>query len=425
MKNGKNMVLIGVAVCIALLASLTSPVLASEDETLNIYGNANLDDTINGLDLTYTERIRFGLEDPTTLADANYDTYIDMGDVLQEALIILGREKKLTVIDSNDRKVTLDMPIERIIVLSTGGPADPLCILEAEDKIVGINGMIAASLSHPSLYDIPSVGWPGIDYERVVELEPDLVITSTTAWGSESEGDVRLLESLGIKAVMFDYTNPANLPEEMKILGVMVGNEEKAEEYIDFFYSTLNLVDEEVEDLAPEDKPRVYYEFNVVSYGNYFKTGGSGSRADEFVQRAGGVNIFADVDLPSFEPDPEAILDREPQVVIIDAHTMQIYGLTDTSEMEELRELIKSREGWYKMPAVINDDVYVLAHETMISTHCPAGVCYLAKTLHTVLFSDLDPDAIKREYVENFRPDLEDFLLSYQVHHVYPCKWCS
>jgi iron complex transport system substrate-binding protein len=85
MKNRKKLVLIGVAVCV-ILASLTSPVLASADETLNIYGNANMDDTIDVCDLTYTERIRFELEDSTPLADANYDTYIDMGDVLQEAL---------------------------------------------------------------------------------------------------------------------------------------------------------------------------------------------------------------------------------------------------------------------------------------------------------------------------------------------------
>jgi iron complex transport system substrate-binding protein len=428
----KNVVFVGIAVC-AISLLLISPVLASADETLDIYGNANEDDTIDVGDITYTARIIFRLEDETDLADADHNFVVNVADMTQIGLIILGRESELTVVDSNDRIVTLDMPIERIIVLSTGGPADPLCILEAEDKIVGINGMIGASLSHPSLIDIPSVGFPGIDYERVVELEPDVVITSTDAWVSESFGDVSKLESLGLKAVMFDYTNPSTLPEEMKILGIMVGNEERAEEYNDFFYSTFNLVDEQVEDLAPEDKPRVYYEFNVVSYGNYYKTGGSGSKAHEFIQRAGGVNIFADIDLDEFEPDPEAILESDPQVVIIDAHTMQIYDLTDTSEMEELRELIVDRPGWKPTPdkegmtAVINDDVYVLAHETMISTHSPVGICYLAKTLqhpfHPVLFSDLDPDAIKREYVENFRPDLEDFLLSYQVHHVYPCKW--
>jgi len=429
----KNVVFVGIAVCVISLL-LISPVLANEDDyVLGTFGNANMDDTIDVGDITYTARIFFGLEDETDLADANYDGDIDTLDMWQIGLIILGREKKLTVVDSNDRIVTLDMPIERIIVLSTGGPADPLCILEAEDKIVGINGMIGASLSHPSLIDIPSVGFPGPDYEMVVELEPDLVITSTDAWGSESFGDVRKLEYLGLKAVMFDYTNPSTLPEEMKILGIMVGNEERAEEYNDFFYSTFNLVDEKVEELTSDDKPKVYYEFNVVSYGNYYKTGGSRSRADEFIQRAGGVNIFADIDMDEFEPEAEAILDREPEVVIIDAHTMQIYGLEDTSEMEELRELITNRPGWKPtpdeegMPAVINDDVYVLAHETMISTHSPVGICYLAKTLqypfYPVLFSDLDPDAIKREYVENFRPELEDFLLSYQVHHVYPCKW--
>jgi iron complex transport system substrate-binding protein len=82
-------------------------------------------------DLTFTARIICRLEEKTTLADANYDGRVSVLDMTQIGLTILGREKKLTVVDSNDRIVTLDMPIERIIVLSTGGPADPLCILEA------------------------------------------------------------------------------------------------------------------------------------------------------------------------------------------------------------------------------------------------------------------------------------------------------
>jgi iron complex transport system substrate-binding protein len=71
----KNVVLVGIAVC-AISLLLISPVLANEDETLNIYGNANLDDTIDVGDITYTARIILRLEDPTDLADANYDERI-------------------------------------------------------------------------------------------------------------------------------------------------------------------------------------------------------------------------------------------------------------------------------------------------------------------------------------------------------------
>ncbi len=76
------------------------------------------------------------------------------------------------------------------------------------------------------------------------------------------------------------------------------------------------------------------------------------------------------------------------------------------------------------MTAVKNGDLYVFVHETFLTTHVPVGICYLAKTLHPDTFSDLDPDAIKNEYLEKFFPD-RDYLMDYQGSHVYPCKWCS
>jgi iron complex transport system substrate-binding protein len=416
---------IAIVLCSVLLVATLPGIAAGQNqETLGIYGNANLDDTIDMRDITYTARIICWLEEPTELADANLDGKITARDMTQIGLIILGREKELTIIDSNERTVTLDMPIERVISLSTGGPAAPLCLLGVEDKLVGINGMIAKSPEYADLHDLPSVGYPGPDYEAIVELEPDLVMACTWAYGGEY-GDVNMLESLGIRTVMFDLGNPATLHGVMKILGVMMGKEERAEEYIDFFHSTLSLVDEEVEGLTPEEKKTVYYEFAVRSEA-YYKTGGRGSKFHEKILRAGGINIFADVPWSSFTADPEAVLEEDPDVVIIDAHaTCSVYEMEDTIAMEQFREeIIDNRPGWNNMTAVKNGDLYVFAHETFLTTHVPVGICYLAKTLHPDTFSDLDPDAIKNEYLEKFFPD-RDYLMDYQGSHVYPCKWCS
>ena len=419
----KRCVEIAIVLCSVLLVAFSGIAAGQNQETLGIYGNANLDDTIDMRDITFTARIICWLEEPTDLADANHDGEIDVGDMTQIGLIILGRVKKLTIIDSNDRIVTLDMPIERVIALSTGGPAAPLCLLGVQDKLVGSNGMIAKSPSYPDLHDLPSVGYPGPDYEAIVELEPDLVMACTWAYGGGEYGDVNMLESLGIKTVMFDFGNLATLPKTMQILGVMMGKEERAEEYIDFFHSTLSLVDEKVEGL--EERKTVYYEFAVRSK-DYYKTGGGGSKFDEKIQRAGGINIFAHIPWPSFDADPEAVLEEDPDVVTIDAHaTCSIYEMEDIIELEEFREeIIDNRPGWNNMTAVKNDDLYIFVHETFCSIHVPVGICYLAKTLYPDEFSDLDPEAIKNEYLEVFFPDRE-YLMDYQGPHVYPCKWCT
>jgi iron complex transport system substrate-binding protein len=53
----KVVLLVGLALCTMLLVS---PALASDVDTLEIYGNANEDDTIDMRDLTYVKLIFFG-----------------------------------------------------------------------------------------------------------------------------------------------------------------------------------------------------------------------------------------------------------------------------------------------------------------------------------------------------------------------------
>jgi iron complex transport system substrate-binding protein len=122
------------------LLLLTLPAAAS-DHTLEIFGNANEDDTINMQDVTYTELIILEYRDTTELADAKYDGEIDILDMTQIALIILGQEKELTVIDSADRTVTVQKPVERIVVL-TYPDAEAIKIVKAEERVVGVSSDI-------------------------------------------------------------------------------------------------------------------------------------------------------------------------------------------------------------------------------------------------------------------------------------------
>jgi iron complex transport system substrate-binding protein len=101
---------IAIVFCLLFLVALPGIAAASEDETLDIYGNANEDDIIDMRDLTFTARMILRLEDETNLADANYDGRISVADMTQIGLIILGRESKLTLVDSSDRTVTVNKP---------------------------------------------------------------------------------------------------------------------------------------------------------------------------------------------------------------------------------------------------------------------------------------------------------------------------
>ena len=85
MKKAISVGIIGVIVSAMLLAAI--PTVSAR-----LYGDANEDDTINMLDVTYTELIILGKKQETELADANQDGPVNMLDVGFIELIILGRK---------------------------------------------------------------------------------------------------------------------------------------------------------------------------------------------------------------------------------------------------------------------------------------------------------------------------------------------
>jgi len=73
----------------ALLGTLPA---GADDLTLGIFGNANMDDTIDVNDIEYVEGIIEGTNEKTELADANYDGKIDKNDKNQIEQIINSEE---------------------------------------------------------------------------------------------------------------------------------------------------------------------------------------------------------------------------------------------------------------------------------------------------------------------------------------------
>ena len=76
-----NKTVFGIAV-LTLCVSLAFIPASAADFTLQIFGNANMDDTINELDIEYVQGIIDGSKDKTELADANYDGKIDEEDII-------------------------------------------------------------------------------------------------------------------------------------------------------------------------------------------------------------------------------------------------------------------------------------------------------------------------------------------------------
>ncbi|MEA1863626.1 MAG: ABC transporter substrate-binding protein [Euryarchaeota archaeon] len=385
-----------------LLLVLALPAAAS-DYTLNIFGNANEDDTINMQDVTYTELIILEYRDKTELSDAKHDNKINMQDVTQIELIILGKEKELTVLDDAERSVTLKMPLKRVILTRTGRE-EALVVIGVADKVVGIASSIPKSKPYVceagGLTDLPTVGdKPDWDYEKILALDPGIVFTPPSCMSTVVEkigDDVPVVVLRVYKQGDMQWTTRG-----YKTLGLMFGKEEEAGEIINWIHKYEEIVKERTGDLTPEELPTFYIE----AYDDWV-TYGSDNYDGAVAAGCGGRNIIDDVEL--FTPgswgeyvvDPEWLLKQNPDV-IFQRVSPQSDLMTEDAAEARLEALI-DRPGWENLDAVKGDRVYLYNNRIVFSAGFMLGSCYFAKCLQPDLFSDMDPMELCDEYWNTF-----------------------
>jgi iron complex transport system substrate-binding protein len=381
-------------------ALVVIPACAS-DYTLGIFGNANMDDTIDEDDVEYVEGIIDGTNEETQLADANHDGQIDEDDLTQIELTMLGEEKELTILDGLGRAITIEMPLERIVSIAGSYGPETFCALGVQDKLVGVASYAKENSKQLEefLQEIPAVGSSkSPDVEVILNLNPQIVHSYECYYDSQTELE-ETLNSMSIHLVPLDFHKPTNFPNAIMTIGYLLNEQNRAQELIDFEEYYLGLIDERTEMLEDEDKPTVYLE----SYLDYRTAGPGSSENDNALPRCGGINIFDDVTGVVYI-DPESVIRRNPEVVLRLVHDGQVlsgYGVTDVGPINELREQTINRPGWESIDAVKNNRVYLISTSSE-STHMSVFLMYVAKCLHPELFEDVDPEQIYEEWFHRF-----------------------
>ena len=368
--------------------------------TLDIFGNANMDDTIDEKDIDYIEGVIKGTNEATNLSDANYDGSVDDRDIDQVKRIMKSDEESLTLIDAAGRTVTLKMPIKRIVAV-TGDAAEAIRVLHATDKVVGVSVDTLDDATYlPDFSKMPSVGkWGEPDIEKILTLQPDLAISYKSAAPKYLEPK---LNGTGIPIVALDLYRADDLPAEMKMLGYIVGKKDYADRYLEFFYNITDAVQEKTSNLPADKKTRVYLE----GYAD-LKTYTKGKGGDLACTMAGGVNLASDLEGAYPEVESEWVMIQNPDVIVRLTSPSEIacgYATDDSSEFASKRKEILARTGWSNITAVKDDRVYMLLYEFGASPAVPVTIAYMAKWFYPDLFPDLDPKALHQQYL-----NMQDF----------------
>jgi iron complex transport system substrate-binding protein len=312
-----------------------------------------------------------------------------------------------TITDSANNTVTIYKPIQRVVIAYWIDAAITLQALKAEDSVVGVTAPIAEEKTlFPKLSKLPVVGEmprvESLDFEKILELSPDLVITGGNA--STWDAIQKKVQSLNpdIAVLRFDYCQPANYLDEVNKTGYLFDKKAEAKELIDFIDDHLNQIEEKVNSIPSDKRVNVYCEV----FKDY-QTGGTGMYyPHDYIEMAGGINIFGDTSQGTFTTDPEEVIKRNPDIILNlmgSKYADRIgWEVDNVTAMREKRDEILNRTGFGNISAVKTGRVYALSSNILINAIYPVGVSYLAKWFYPDLFQDLDPNAVHQEYLNKF-----------------------
>ena len=320
-------------------------------------------------------------------------------------------QETIHIVDSAGRVVEIPYPIERAVVFNSGS-VGLIRALGAADRIIGITDFIAGNPAFwGPLSDLPQVG--GIrapNFEAIIALQPQIVLTFGTHPVVDIDEMARMLAPAGIAVVGIDSFRFATLYQDIATLGRIFGNIGRAGQLIAFYQDIIDLVEERVAGLAPEERIRVYAEH----HGGQFRSLGPGHDWDMMINWAGGKNIFADALRPFLTVDPETVLERNPQIILQDSRRAPLgHGIVATEPLTDYLSVFVDRPGWDRIDAVRDERIYLISHAIGGGAGKFIGTLFFARLFHPELFADIDPDAVLQEYYLRFHGQTFDGIFVY------------
>jgi iron complex transport system substrate-binding protein len=225
----------------------------------------------------------------------------------------------------------------------------------------------AGNMTSVGAFDKPNI-------EVIASLAPDLILATAGVQGES----IDTLRNLGYKVLVLDPANIGSVFQDIELVGKAAGKNAEASSLVNNLNSRINAV---VSKVANASKPKVYYE--VWYDPTSLWSAGAKAWQNELIEKAGGVNIFADQQLDYFQSSSEAVIERNPDVIVLPAAGMgtgpPFWGSLDD---------VKARPGWNSLSAVHNDRLYQMDSDILsrAGPRVADAVETLAKFFHPELF---------------------------------------
>ena len=258
-------------------------------------------------------------------------------------------EFPFTLTTQDDIEVTFTHVPEKVIAANANA-GDQLMAMGLGDKIIGrayTNSKINPKWNDEYL-EIPELAEAAPSLEAILDMEPDFIYGRSSAFSEKNNTEHETLSGYDIMSLasIEGYTIGADVDvvyEDFYNLGRIFDLEDKAEEIVEAMKAQVEAAEEAVKD---QETVKVFV-YDMAQDGGAYTCGNNFTA--KLIEHAGGKNIFSDMDKTWANVSWEEVVERAPEVIVIDD-----YG--DTSVEQKISEL-KENPALATVPAIVNDRI--------------------------------------------------------------------
>lgn len=209
----------------------------------------------------------------------------------------------IRLVDDAGDTLLLDRPAQRLVSLVPHA-TELLFNIDAGDLILAT---VAYADYPPEAQELPRVGdYNALNTEAIVALEPDLLIAFTSGGNRDQIGRLR---ALGYPVFTSDPQTFADIERTLRQFGQLTGREGSANRVADQFSADIERLTWQYGDKAAlQVFYQVWHDPLITLNGETF--------ISQIIGMCGGVNVFADLPMPSPQVSLEAVINKDPEVIV-------------------------------------------------------------------------------------------------------------
>ena len=314
--------------------------------------------------------------------------------------------KEVTVKDFSGREVTVKVPVQRAVVLSTSA-LEIIQLLNASDQVVGIpkeaqyDALLSESLKNKT---VVGARLKIDDWEKVLALKPDLIIDLDLKKFYNVDELLNRSASYGIPVVLLREDRLEDIPRAVSLLGELFGREKEAKAFDDYFNEQMKEVKSIASKIPADERKKVVMIQPIM--GKLYLVNGNDVLAQAV--RLVGADYLVNITFSGYTPvrvpmDPEKIIAsyRDADVVVL-----LTSAVTPYDQVEKLKEEMLSDEAWKGIKAVREGNVIILRADMgkdsflRWSPRLAVGIWVIGKAIYPDYYPDWNEKA--REFLKRF-----------------------